>query len=104
MLAGGDDFRDELLTVHAHLHGGPVLRQLGGKLQLIVGLQRAVLGKPDQNRHRENRRRVGKHFMTFVFKALLPLFYFKNHPEHVDMLQKKISIKIFNQIHCPCFS
>ena len=26
-LAGGDDLRDELLAVHAHLHGAPVLRQ-----------------------------------------------------------------------------
>lgn len=32
MLAGGDNVSDELLAVHTHLHGGPILRQLRGKL------------------------------------------------------------------------
>lgn len=45
MLTGGDDVSDELLTVHADLHRGPVLRQLRGKLQLLVGLQGAMFGE-----------------------------------------------------------
>lgn len=46
MLAGGDNVCDELLAVHAHLHGGPVLGQLRRKLQLLMGLQGAVFGQP----------------------------------------------------------
>lgn len=35
--AVADDVVDELLAVHADLHGAPVLRELLGKLHLVFG-------------------------------------------------------------------
>lgn len=54
-LAGGDDLCDELLAVHADLHGHPVLRQFLGQLRpvlrrVILATTAAVFGKPE---HRE---------------------------------------------------
>lgn len=43
-LAGGDDLRDELLAVHAHLHGAPVPRQLQG--EFIPGRPLPKPGQP----------------------------------------------------------
>lgn len=52
-LAGRDDLRDELLAVHAHLHGGPVLRELLGEVQVASrrrgGVILAVLGEPEED-------------------------------------------------------
>lgn len=50
--AGRDEVCDELLAVHADLHGDPVLRQLLGQLQLVlralVPAAAAVLGQPEE--------------------------------------------------------
>lgn len=53
MLAGGDDVVDELLAVHAHFHGAPVLRQLRWELHLVTGLgllQTTMLRQPERGR------------------------------------------------------
>lgn len=53
--AGGDDLHDELLTVHTHVHGHPVFRQLLGQLQLfqrpaVSAAAAALLGRPGGGR------------------------------------------------------
>ena len=60
--AGGDDLRDELLAVHAHLHGGPVLRKLPGELRLLQRppLPAALLGQPGGEQG-VNRLQLGEH-------------------------------------------
>lgn len=42
--AGGDDLSDEFLTVHTDLHSRPVLRQLLGQLQVVLGLAALFAG------------------------------------------------------------
>lgn len=51
-LAGGDDFCDELLAVHADLHGDPVLSHLLGQLELVLwtGVFAAMLRQPAERR------------------------------------------------------
>lgn len=51
-LAGGDDFCDELLAVHADLHGDPVLSHLLGQLELVqwTGVLAAMLRQPAERR------------------------------------------------------
>lgn len=54
-LAGRDDFCDELLAVHADLHGDPVLGHFLGQLQLVLwsSIPAAVFGQPaDRKRER----------------------------------------------------
>lgn len=51
-LAGGDDFCDELLAVHADLHGNPVLSHFLGQLQLVLwtGVLAAMFRQPPDRR------------------------------------------------------